>query len=179
MNYVIKEKFGPGSEDWEDYARWAGLEHCQEYCSIDGVVSKNLFTPKSAEDWGNCVNADFKLHLLTNLDFARKCARKHNRAEILGAIEDPKSSRESIPARHMLVGYDIIDVHNSISLLTDRGGRDTIADLTLNKFALLEDMDDAYQLKGQLRQDYPDDDHASECEVWAVYKLDVQAPPDL
>ena len=48
---MIKKKFGPDSDDWQEYAQWAGLEHCEAYYSIDRMRRESLFTPKSVEDF--------------------------------------------------------------------------------------------------------------------------------
>jgi hypothetical protein len=172
MNYIITEKFGPGSKNWDAYAQWAGLERCEAYYSIDGLMRKGLFTPETTEDWDNCVQEDYKLHLITNLDYAKEVFKKFSNAEILGVVRDPRSFNEGILPNHMLVGYDIIDGYNDISLITNWGGKESI-DVKLNEAALIEDIDQAYQLKGKLRREYPEEPHASECEVWAVYKLNV------
>jgi len=72
MKYIIIKKFGPDDDRWQNYAQWAGLQNCQEYYSIDGMNSESLFKPESAEDWDNCINEDFKTHIITNLIFAKK-----------------------------------------------------------------------------------------------------------
>jgi len=172
MKYIIIKKFGPGVDGWQDYARWAKIENCREYYSIDAINRERFSKPESSKYWENCVNKDFKIHLLTNLDFAKKIISDSPNAEIVGVIENPKSSDETIPPGHTLVGYDILDRYNDISLLTNCGSEDNnIKNLKLNKYALIDDLNYAYGLKEMLRKDFPDDDHAENCEVWAVYKI--------
>ena len=172
MIYRISKKFGPQDNDWDDYLEWAGLQNCQEFYSIDGMMRNGLFTPESVEDWDNCVNADFKIHLITNLDFAKKAISKYVDAEILGVIENPKFANEMIPSDHILMGYDILDEYNGISLLTNWGGKKRgVENLKLNRYALIDDLDYAYELKEMLRKNFSTDDHAKGCEVWSVYKL--------
>ena len=172
MKYLIINKFGPGSENWESFAKWARLQNCQEYYSIDGLSREKLFQPESDEDWENCINEDSKIPIITDLDFAKKVIAKFSNAEIIGVIENPKSSKEIIPTNHILMGYDIIDGYCDISLLTNWGGKDGgIKNLNLNKFALIDNLDYAYHLRDMLHKDFSEDSHAEDCEVWAVYKI--------
>lgn len=174
MKYIILKKFGPGSDTWKSYVQWAGLQNCQEYYSIDGMYRESLFKPESAKDWENCINEDFKTHIITNLDFARKIIPKFPDGEIIGIIENPKSSNEEILPNHTLMGYDIIDGYNDISLLTNWGGKDEgITNLKLNNCALIDDLNYAYELKEMLRRDFSEDSHVENCKVWAVYKIEV------
>ena len=175
MIYRISKKFGPQDNDWDDYLEWAGLQNCQEFYSIDGLMRPRLFTPESAEEWDNCVNADFRIHLITNLDFAKRIISNYSEAEILGVLENPKFSNEMIPSDHILVGYDIIDEYNDISLLTNWGGKKAgIQNLKINPYALIDNLEYAYELKEMLHKNFPKDDHAKACEVWSVYKLETQ-----
>lgn len=173
MKYIITEIFGPGIEGWDKYAQWAGLESCEEYYSIDGKMRKGLFSPKSAEDWKNCVNEDFQTDFITNLDYARKIVETFNNAEVIGVVKDPRSLDEYIPPNHVLMGYDIIDGDGIYSLLTNWGGREENKGILINKSALIDDRDFAYQLRERLHNECSEDHHAAECEVWAVYKINV------
>lgn len=175
MKYIIVEKFGPGDDKWKSYAKWVGLENCQGYYSIDGIIRRTLFQPESMEDWENCINEDYKLHIITNINYAKKIITKFPNGEIIGIIENPKLSNERIPMDHILMGYDIIDGYNDISLLTNWGGKDggIIKNLKLNSSALLDNINYAYELKEMLRKDFFHDNHAEDCEVWAIYKLSV------
>jgi len=172
MKYIIIKKFGPGSQGWEDYAKWNGLEHCEEYCSIDAINRKKLFSPESPEDWENSVDQDFGIHMITNLEFAKRILSKFPDGDIVAIIKDPKNHTKKIPQNHTLMGYDIIDGFNDTSLITNWGGvKDGIKDLKLSKRALLDDIKYAYSLRDLLHKDFADDSHAENCEVWAVYKV--------
>ena len=172
MNYVIKENFGLDSDDWQEYAQWAGLEHCKEYYSIDGTRRESIFIPKSGEDWENCINEDCKTDMLTNLDYAKKIIHKYPNAEIIGVVENPKTNKITVLPRHILMGYDIIDAFGGISLITNWGGKDDEPkDYECNNFGLLNDIDFAYRFKEKLLKEYSEDPHVPNCEVWAVYKV--------
>jgi hypothetical protein len=172
MKYIIVKKFGPQSEGWQDYAKWNRLEHCSEYCSIDAINRNKLFNPETPEDWKNCVDQDFGIHMITNLEFAKKILPNFDNADIVGVIKNPKTHKQKIPANHELMGYDIIDGFNDTSLITNWGGlSDGIEDLKLNQAALVEDMAYAYDLRDMLHKNFADDSHAENCEVWAIYKV--------
>jgi hypothetical protein len=172
MNYIIRNRFGPGSEGWTEYSEWAGLEDCEEYYSIDGIMRKGLFSPETGEDWENCVNEDFKTHIITNVEYANKVAERLPNAEAIGIIEDPISAEEAVPSHHELVGYDILDGDGHISLVTNWGGRKENEKIKKNRFALISQIKDAYDCKNDLRSEYPEDPHAADCEVWAIYRID-------
>jgi hypothetical protein len=172
MNYVIREKFGPGSDNWREYAAWAGLQDCEAYYSLDNGMRKSLFVPESPEDWKNCINADYQTNILTNLEYAKKIINKYPNAEIIGLIENPRSDKITPSPGHLLLGYDIIDAFCGVSLVTNWGnGNDEIKYYKCNKFALLDDLNTARRFKKILLEKYPKDDHVANCEVWAVYKV--------
>jgi hypothetical protein len=183
MNYMILKKFGPHNKtcdeaskgeickNWEDFAKWSGLELCKEYYSLDGLTRTRMFNPETEEDWQNCINDDFKIDIITNLEYALKVIHKYPDSEIVGVIEEPVSKFFDVPAGHILVGYDILDGYNDVSLLTNWGGNDCMAKIKLNDLALLDSLEEAYTLAERLRKDFATDPHACNCQVWAVYKV--------
>lgn len=172
MNYIIIKKFGKNDERWEEYAQWAGLEHCSAYYSIDGIIRENLFDPESVEDWENCINEDHRTHIITNLSYAMKILPKYANGEVIGIVCDPRSHPEKVSEDHELAGYDIIEGRGTISLVTNWGGKECgIENLELNQHALIDDLNDAYAIRDFLRENCSEDAHAVDCEVWAIYKI--------
>ncbi len=160
MYYILIEKFGPTDERWNKYSQWAGLEHCTEFCSVDGIMRPNLFDLDSAEDWANCINEDFKTDIITNLAYAQKLLPEFSNAEIVGIIIDPRSSKEEIPTNHKHLGFDIIEGEGSISLLTNWGGKERgVPNLKLTQRALIDDMEYAYQIREFLRKNFNQDNN--------------------
>jgi hypothetical protein len=179
---MILKKFGPHNKDdsfpqwsplkdWDGFAEWAGLDHCKEYYSLDGLIRSRMFNPESIEDWQNCINEDFKIDIITNLDYAKKIIHKYPGSEIVGCIEDPRKNNSKILKSHILLGYDILDDHNDVSLLTNWGGKDCTENIQLNAFALVDKSETAYSWASKLRKDHADDPHACNCKVWAVFKV--------
>ncbi len=86
MYYKIIERFGPEDGDkWKKYLHWRGLQ-LTSFDSVDGILRPNLFEPASKEDWNHCVNEDFKLSLITHLDYAKKILRNHKNS-VLVSVE--------------------------------------------------------------------------------------------
>jgi|TARA_B100001105_G_C22390006_1_gene443907 hypothetical protein len=168
MYYKIIEKFSPSDEErWQNYLNWRQLDlTC--FDSIDGILKPDLFNPKSQEDWANCVNEDFKLHLITNLNYARKILQRYHNANIVGVETELDEVYES---EEGLLEYDIID--GSISVLTN-WGTDTknLINPHLMPNGLIGDLTQAFRIRNLLRQKFPDDSHVKESEVWAVYCVD-------
>ncbi|MBN2218601.1 MAG: hypothetical protein JW719_14590 [Pirellulales bacterium] len=171
MYYKIVEPFGPQSGGkWYDYLKWRGLK-LTRFDSVDGLLRPDLFEPLSVEDWHNCVNKDFRLNLITSLDYARSILGQHDNAVLVGVeIElqkgyDPKSG---------LLGFDIMDDYGSISLVTDWGtDEEGIINNNVMKNGLIGDFDRALIIRDLLRVEYSEDPHANNCGVWAVYQLEA------
>ena len=168
MYYKIIGKFGPSDvERWQSYLKWRGLDlTC--FDSVDGILRPDLFNPRSHEDWANCVNEDFKLHLITNLNYARKILHRYHNTNIVGVETELDEAYES---EEGLLGYDIID--GSISVLTNWGtNAENLINPHLMPNGLIGDLAQALRIRNLLRQKFPDDPHVKKSEVWAVYCVD-------
>lgn len=55
---------------WVSYNEWRGL-HLTEFDSVDGILRPNLFEPELQIDWDNCVNEDYMINFITNLEYAK------------------------------------------------------------------------------------------------------------
>ena len=172
MNYLILKKFGLDCKDWCAYSKWAGLEHCTKYYSLDKTFRKSMFCPKSDEDWKNCVNEDFKTDILTNIGYAKKIIHKYPDSEVVGIIKNPILKDFDISPDHTLMGYDILDASNNVSLLTNWGEKGSKENIQLNDFALVDDIKTVYEWAEKLRKDFATDPHACNCQVWAVFKVE-------
>ncbi|MSQ47965.1 MAG: hypothetical protein EXR78_06190 [Deltaproteobacteria bacterium] len=174
MYYTIIEKFGPQNHDkWASYMQWRKLPQLTSFDSVDGILRPNLFEPQSAEDWRNCVNADFKTRLITNLDYAKKIAPHFGDGDLVGVEIELEEGYAAGPG---LLGFDIIDEYCDVSLLTDWGA-DEEAMMTphIMPNGLLGNLAQAMAIRNTLRERFPNDAHACTCQVWAVYKIDT--PP--
>ena len=170
MKYKIIEKFGPDSvTKWNDYINWIGLHHLKRFDSVDSMLRPTLFAPESADDWANCVNEDYMLDLITNIDYAKKVQSKYDNAEIVGVENDVGQGHT--PGKGFL-GYDIIDEYCSVSLITNWVCEKYPFDRNIiEDNGLIKNLKDAYKAQEQLRADQNGDVHSRGCTIWAVYKV--------
>jgi len=118
MYYKIIEKFGPQNIDrWRSYLAWRGL-NLTCFDSVDGILRPDLFEPKSREDWDNCVREDFKLGLISNLDYAKKVLEKTSHSALVGVEIELD---ENYSPQDGLLGFDILERECQISILTNWG----------------------------------------------------------
>ena len=172
MYYKVIEKFGPDwGEKWLSYIKWRGLSNLTSFESIDGILRPNLFTPQTDQDWQNCVNADFKINLITNLSYARTVLGKNTNADLVGVEIELDNTYEPTTG---LLGYDIIDSDCSISLLTNWGiDEKNLMSTHISENALIKELARAVEIRNTLRAKFSEDGHAEKCEIWAVYRIDT------
>lgn len=171
MYYKIVERFGPEHGGrWRDYLKWRGL-NLTGFDSVDAILRPNLFEPASSEDWHSCVNADFKLSLITNLDYAKRILDRYDDPDLVGV--EIELEKGYVP-KDGLLGFDIIDGFCDVSLVTNWGtDEEGIIDRHIMPNGLIRDLDRALQLRDLLRNRFPEDAHAENCEAWAVHEVDI------
>ncbi len=172
MFYKVVRQFKQADdpEQWREYMSFSRLDQIEAFCSLDGMFNYSLFTPETIEDWDNCVNEDYKIDMITTLDYAKIIAKKYPGARIFGLIIDPQQTE--MPKDGQRLGYDILDYDYSCSLLTNCGGFPDLFDNSrINRFALLDEVAEAYAIRDQLRVNYADDSHAGACGVIAVFDV--------
>ncbi len=171
MYYKIVSSFGPEEGDrWRGYLAWRGLD-LTGFDSVDGILRPDLFAPESDEDWRNCVNENFKLGLLTNLDYAKSIKGRYDNPALVGVEIELE---EGYVAKDGLLGFDIIDGHCGVSLVTNWGtDPEGLIDSHVMPNGLIGDFRRALRVRDSLRQRFPKDPHAENCEVWAIYRVDA------
>ena len=171
MYYKIVEKFDSQSIDkWQSYLNWRVL-NLTSFDSVDSILRPNLFEPESDEDWSNCVNENCKLNLLTNLDYAMAILARYENAVLVGV--EIELQKEYQPKKGLL-GFDIIDSYCDISLVTNWGtDKEGIINQYVMNNELIADLEKAIQIRDLLRKKFSEDSHAENCQVWAVYKVNV------
>ena len=171
MYYKIVENFGPeNGEKWKGYLQWRGLS-LTKFDSVDGILRPDLFAPESKEDWQHCVNKDFKINMITDLDYAKIVLKRYNNSALVGVEIELEKGYVS---KAGLLGYDIIDGYRDVSLVTNWGtdGEGIINNhVMLN--GLIRDADQAFKIRDRLRDDYSGDPHAEACGVWAIYETSI------
>jgi len=171
MYYKIVEKFGPEDGDrWQGYIDWRGLDLIK-FDSVDGILRPDLFEPDSAEDWQNCVNENFKLNIITNLDYEKNILNRYDKSALVGV--EIELEEDYIPQDGFL-GYDIIDGYCDVSLVTNWGTDDEgLINNYVMQNGLISDLGLAIQIRNKLRKEFSEDSHAEACEVWAIYEINT------
>jgi hypothetical protein len=168
--YKVVEPFGPESGDaWTSYINWTHQATMERFDSADGMLREDCFEPQTKEDWKNCVNENFKLNLITNLEYARTIQGRNQGSVIVGVdIELESGYRED----KGLLGYDIVEEYCHISLITNWGtDGDEFEKIEFKRNGLIGELNEALALRDTLRANYPGDSHASNCHVWAIYEI--------
>ena len=170
LYYKIVQYFGPNSENWSTYISWRKT-NLNSFDSVDCMFRPDLFLPKSERDWANCVNEDFKLHLITNLDYAKEIIHRYPNGNIVGVQPDINSDHI---CKDGLSGYDIIDSYWYISLITnwEENGNNSFCRYLMDN-GLIGNLNQALQIRDFLHKKFPEDPHAKRCAVWAIYRIDI------
>lgn len=171
MYYKLVERFCPeDGKRWQSYLEWRGLI-LTEFESVDGILRPDLFEPETKDDWENCVNEDFKLNLITDLDYARSARARYESAVLVGV--EIELDAGYVP-KNGLLGFDIVDGYCDVSLVTNWGTdeEDIISDHVMPN-GLIGDLAEALRIRDSLRENFPEDPHAKDCEVWAIYRVDA------
>ena len=169
MYYKIIKSFESNPDmSFEQYKEWIGYSHLKEFESVDSMFRKDLFEPHSIEDWENCVNDDFKLNLITNLEYAKKVQSKFQDGEIIGVEIELGEDYKPKPG---LIGYDVLDDMCDVSLIANcKYEEDLFEKYEIASNCLIPTIEKAIEIRNIYRKD-KDDTHASNCEVWAIYKI--------
>tara|TARA_B100001093_G_scaffold376024_1_gene361174 strand:+ start:181 stop:726 length:546 start_codon:yes stop_codon:yes gene_type:complete len=166
MLYSIIKSFSPSEgEAWSSYCEWRGIQF-KSFDSIDGILRPSLIDTPSDEDWNYIVNESYKLHLMTDIEYAKKKHKEIGQGCIIGLkFEDHQIKDEG------LLGFDIIDGYCDVSLLTNWGNDIEIVNQNLDANALVSNYEVACEIHGYLKENYSDDNHVEDCEIISVYKV--------
>jgi hypothetical protein len=170
MYYKVIEYFGPKHPAWYDFSGHHWIKPLLAFDSIDGILCPDVFTPSTKRDWSHCVTEDFKISLLTDLEYARQVRQAYPNSRLVGVEEDTNCDGQ--PG---LLGYDILDEYNHVSVLTNWGPNDE--DHPLKAFpvasnGLISSYESASAAASFLRREYASADHASGATVWAIFSFD-------
>lgn len=170
--YIANRPFGPQSgEPWREYVRWSGLIQLGEVVGLDGTLCPEVLTERIDDDWKHIVNENFMFDYFTDLAWllARVMAQEGSlqRCNVLCVVRNPQIEPE-LPPDFDLLGYDLVDVFGSVSVLTNCGGYpDVFSPTELNRVGLVNRLDRARAIQKALPQVYRQDSHAV-THVWAV-----------
>ncbi len=169
MYFKVVEAFGPSHGRWAEFANDHWIHSLETFDSIDGIVCPDVFEPKTEEDWEHCVNADFCLNLITDENYARKVLSQHPGSRLIGVVESQNCDHEAD-----LLGYDIIDEYNVVSLITNWGPHDNphpLSGFEVKSNGLIESFAVAKQAASYLQHQFRNDDHAKGAKVWSIFNV--------
>lgn len=171
MYYKIVQNFGHENGDrWQDYLAWRGL-NLTDFDSVDGILRPDLFEPNCDRDWKNCVNENFKVNLIENLDYAKEILHRYVNAVLVGV--EIELERGYAP-KERLLGFDILDSYCHVSLITNWGtDAEGLMKGWMMSNGLIGDLFKALEIRDLLRKKFPEDPHAQNCQVWAIYRIDA------
>lgn len=171
MYYKIVDRFcSQDGEKWHTYLESRGL-NLASFDSVDGILRLDLFEPESDEDWHNCVNENYKLSFITNLDYATRILNRYDNSVLVGVEIELE---EGYVPKDRLLGFDIIDGYCDVSLVTNWGtDEEDIINSHVMPNGIICDFSRALQIRNLLRKKFSEDPHAENCDVWAIYSVDT------
>jgi hypothetical protein len=170
--FIATEPFTPQDGDrWRNYIHWSGLTQLRELVSLDHMLCPPILTEIKADYWPHIVNEDFMLNYFLNLEFLKREIASVARRNLLCVLRNPSEEPARPPAEEFqFLGYDLVDVQNSASALTNCGGfPDVFLNSELSSVGLLPDFRRAVQVQTGLRSGYPEEIHAN-CNLWAIFR---------
>lgn len=165
MLFTIIESFSPrDSNRWISYCQWRGLAFTG-FDSIDGGLRPSLFDNPIGEDWNHIVNEDFKLHLITDYDYAVQKHYEIGQGDLVGlrfSEHDQSDPR--------FLGFDLIDGYYDISLLTNWGNDVDLINRSLSPNALVLCFQTVEAIQKELLRTNGTDPHVAGCQIVSIYQ---------
>jgi hypothetical protein len=170
--YIATEPFTPqDGKRWQKYIQWSGFTQLTEVISLDHMLNPPILSEVKADYWPHIVNEDFMLHYFVNLEFLKREIGGVARRNLLCVLRNPSDEPARPPTEgFQFLGYDLVDVENSASALTNCGGfPEVFANSELSSVGLLPDFTRVVEVQDALRSRYPEEIHAN-CHRWAIFR---------
>jgi hypothetical protein len=170
--FIATETFTPDDGDrWSKYIRWSGLTQLEEVVSLDGMLCPTILREIRDDYWPHIVNESFMLQYFLDFEFLVKQVAGIEKKNLLCVFRNPSEQPTPPPAAQFeFLGYDLVDVEDLNSALTNCGGYpDIFANSELSRFGLLTELGRALEVQARLRSLHPKDHHAN-CHVWAIFR---------
>ncbi|MEM9483338.1 MAG: hypothetical protein AAGA83_06560 [Cyanobacteria bacterium P01_F01_bin.116] len=167
---TARQRFIPSqTKDWQSYIQFSGFTHITEVVTLDSVLCPDLIDDLIDEDWSYNVQADCRITWFTDLAYLRQRINWHvGQDQLLAIMENPTHIHE-VPPKFEFCGFDIVDDHDSNSVLTNCGPfPDIFSSSDVNIFGLLSDLDQANAIAAKIRIDFLNAPHCSNCRVWQI-----------
>jgi hypothetical protein len=156
---------------WQKYLSWYGHENIEEVVTLDQILCPNLVERLNDEDWNHNVQADYRTYFFRNVEYLiKRVSYIPANHQILLLTETP--TQPMVPTNgYEIIGYDIVDVFCSTSVITNCGGFASVfGRQDLNQFGIVSDLTNANRIASELRRSYAFDQHCSNCIVWGIQR---------
>ena len=168
------KNYGTEVMSWNKYIEWSRLTQVTELVSLDGMLNEVLIEPdrNNEDDWNYIVTDEhYETGFFRTLDYVLKRINNESRFNLLAVVIEPTEDGKNIILDEFeFIGYDLLDKDYSISALVNCGGFDeTFLPTELNEFGLIDDYDNAYDVKKRLLENNPEEHHA-DTNVIAVWR---------
>ena len=171
--FIATETFTPRrGELWRKYVDWSGLTQLHEVVSLDSMLCPTLLPGTKDEYWPHIVQEDFMLEFFVDLEFLLDRIAAISDRNLLCVYRNPPEPPPPLAGlvSFEFLGYDLVDVHSSVSALTNCGGFPGVfAGDELSNKGLLTSQARALQVQSDLRTRHPEEPHAN-CHVWAIFR---------
>jgi len=123
------------------------------------------------EYWPYIVQEDFILNYFLEFDCLMAQVAAVEKKNVLCVLRSPVDRSQAPPvAQFRFLGYDLVDVQNTASALTNCGSFPNVfAKFELSSAGLLPELGRALEVQAKLRSVYPNEHHA-DCHVWAIFR---------
>lgn len=176
--FIATKPFGPDNGDvWDRYVAWSGLSQLRELVSLDEILCPTVLSDIPDRYWPHIVNEDFMLRYFRDLAFLQKELallqkepRDRTGHHVLCVFRDPPVHPASPPANFRFLGYDLVDIRDGASALSNCGGFPEIfLSSELSEHGLLTSYDKALRVRADLRERRSRD---TDCHCWAIFRLE-------
>lgn len=159
---------------YEGYLKFASLKNIKEIITLDSLLCPEAFKIDD-EGWNYAINEDFMGGFYLNLDYVKKRISGLKDINLIAVIRDP--------THHMTVsgklsnaffaGYDLMDIHMDISILTNTGCNQKVIPPRLkNKYGLIDQFEVINKIEKDNERVHKDKPHSEGYifEIWKYYQ---------
>lgn len=170
--FIATEPFTPDDQSWNKYMRWSGLTQLKELVSLDPILCPSVLKELKPDYWAHIVNEDFMLDYFVDFEYLSHEVVHLPKKNMLCVFRNPQQEPVAPSvAEFEFLGYDLVDIQNSASALSNCGGfPDVFVNSELSPQGLLPEFQRASEVRRILRSTHPEEVHAN-CNLWAVFRM--------
>ena len=150
---------------------------CKEIVTLDDTLCRTLLDVDrfTDEDWRFSVDRDWMRRFFVDRDYLQeRLAGFPEPRNDLAVVYSPRGEvcSYSPPDGFRFLGYDILDMEAATSLLLNWMPPRGVSPINVAEYGvcgLIENYSNAREVMRSLQREFPEDHHASGCQVWAVF----------